>query len=479
MWSRAEINSDSNYTILTRWIDVTSALRPDWRYYVVWPDKASEFQYVDDGFFARHRGRVVRLVRTSGTRRMVEVVSYDARWWDRLFKTTAFDVILNNLVEISGPLKVAGAGSYSSDQTPFIVNYHHYVIHHSLPYPAQSVEHAQFAQVAGALFADVNVMHSQHCENMLHDAAEFVLAPAQRKRLEIKLTRIPLGLLSPREFPEPDRGDHTEPWIVYNHRLQLYKQYKATFAVLDELAREGVKFRVRFPMNSPDMVGEIRKFPFVDVVPDCERRENYLRELQRCDLNTLNSLHETFCIAAVESMAFGQPIVAPRAATFPELLAGVHDYPFLFNNEADQKNFLRRLITEPTMRREWGARLRQSMLARYSDVEWGAKWVALFERLMAERPVASGSEVIEWVAGILRARFVGKPMMDAAHYLHTAKLDGRIALGTQALSPTKALRLFRACGLDVTLDPTGTQVIAESRKEAGPVSADPALQVSA
>ena len=154
--------------------------------------------------------------------------------------------------------------------------------------------------------------------------------------------------------------------------------------MFDALWADGVEFKVRHCGPVAENTSLIAKRPYVEIRL-AAKRADYLRNLAGCDLNVTNSFHETFCIAAVESMALGQPIVAPAGVTFPEI-TGRHEnrYPYLFRSVDEQKFQVKRLLTDPGERRKWGRILSEFVRREFSARVWAEKYVTLFDRVAGE-----------------------------------------------------------------------------------------------
>ena len=55
MFSKKDLNSDSNYVLLANFVRQLRHLRPDWHVYVPWPNSKSGFRYDPDGLFNLYR----------------------------------------------------------------------------------------------------------------------------------------------------------------------------------------------------------------------------------------------------------------------------------------------------------------------------------------------------------------------------------------------------------------------------------------
>lgn len=375
MYSKQELNADSNYVVYTALIRAMAKHRPDWSWVVIFPDANSGYKYDDDGFF--NLPNVTRIPQRISPRKLANAVSFDGGWYDQLFRAIGIDAVWCNLVEIAPAIKASGVGSYTDSGRQGIVCAHNYVMHKSLPYPIASLQAPLIAQLAGGIAADVNVFNSDHCQNMFLDNCREYLSPAMVDQIKGTSTRIDYGTLEPELVPVETRNE--VPIIAYNHRLQSYKNFADTFRLLGELYSAGLRFKVRYMNNTAEMTAKIRSYPFVELKL-CATRTDYLKELRGCDLNVTNSQHETFCIAAVESMALGQPLVAPNGITFPEITGRAKNkYPYLFKGPQDQKTMIMKLIEDAKERKKWGKILSEHVRASYGCALWAERYAAVFE----------------------------------------------------------------------------------------------------
>jgi glycosyltransferase involved in cell wall biosynthesis len=444
MWSKAEINGDSNYVVWSQLIRQAARTLPDWHWVVVFPDDRSGFKYEPDGFFALPN--VSRVPQRISTRKTGNACSFDCTWYDRLFRKIGFDVIWCHMPEVAGQLKESGFTTSEPISWPALIGQHNYVIHKTLPYKFH--EHLALLQLVGALCSDYTVLNSDWCYRMLLDNAEIYLNAKAIQRIRDTVRRIDYGTLEPDLAKDPDRPENDVPVIAYNHRLMLYKQFKTTFKMLDELWREGERFRVRFMNNTNEHTSAITHYPFVECCLSPTRPE-YIEKLRGCDLNVTHSTHETFCIAAAESMALEQPVVAPNGITFPQITgrdAG-NGYPFLFDSVTESKEMVRRLIREPETRRHWGRIVSKHVRENYASDRWLAQYVGLFEEAVGRVEVRAGDAALARLADTL-PKFRGEPITKMFTWLNgqQGSVNGKIYFGTQTCSLTKLARMVRHVG---------------------------------
>lgn len=454
MFSKAELNSDSNYVLISSMVRAMRATRPGYHFWVPFPDSGSDYRYEDDGFF--RLPNVTRIPQRMPTRRHSASAHFDAVWYDRVFKSVAIDIIWSNLVETAAHVKFAGPSSYGDTFKPVSIAAHNYTLHPSLPYNLEAMENLVWAQVVGAACADWNVCNSDYTRQMVFDVLAERLHPDIVERVAATTSTIYLGTLEDALVPAPT--GNTIPVIAYNHRLQNYKRWRTTLDVLDELHAEGVPFRLRYMNSTRENAAELHRRPYAEVVL-CATRDEYLTALRGCDLNATHSAYETFCISAVESMALGQPLVAPRACTFGEITPP--GYRYLFDNDAECKSMLRQLLTDPDARNHAGASCSEFVRDRFNNARWANAYADLFEGLDARltwTPKPANADAFEQCA----ADHKGKPMVDFHRALRRIKIGGVGPFGDQSMPLSRASRWLRRIGYRVA-SKTGRQYVQEDR----------------
>ncbi len=457
MLSKQELNADSNYINITIFIRAMNRVRPDWQFVMPFPDDKSGFTYQDDGFFKLPN--VTRVPQRVSPRKMTNAISYDGSWYDKLFRSMGFDVIWSNLVEISGHMAYAGHSTYEPAGRPVVINTHNYVIHKSLPYPMESMLNVAYAQVGGAVLADWNIFSTDHCKAMFLDTAQRWLHEQAIAAILEKSSQIPHGPIEPPIKPVPHQN--AVPVIAYNHRLQGYKNPKPTFEAFAKLHAEGIPFKVRFFRNTNEKLSQIQHYPFVEIVTTVDRA-SYLKALSTCDLNVTNSMHETFGISCVESMGYGQPVIAPRAVTFPEITGQQElGYPYLFDTEAEQLNAMRILLTDHAERQRWGERLSDYVHKQYGSDIWAQRYASLFEELtvFTLNPSPDGRE---WCALQLK-KHSGSTLHEMFNFIAHQEVNGRIPFSNQSLPYPKLLRMIRMLGGTVRIEKGIQRVYAEGK----------------
>jgi glycosyltransferase involved in cell wall biosynthesis len=391
-WSQSDaMNWDSNYTYLRRILPKLSELRPDWLWYLMWPQGtkgADKWAYQDDGLF--ENPRIVRVPWPYDTAMRTGVVSFDPERFKAIEVRLAPTIYWLHQVESGAFFKGGYEQGYAVSVRPAIVAQHHYIIHRSLPYPFDGLFPRLWAQMGGTLAADKVVFNSLHCLKMAEESFGEFLLPSKLDEMRAKSEVLPFGLVDERLFEMPI-APHPKPVVIYNHRFESYKRHHVTAACLKDLRAAGHDFEVWVTQTKDQKVGD---FPVDKVVghPD------YLTYLQRIavpGLNTINSVHETFCISVLDSIALGQLPVVPNSLTFPELVPP--DYPYLFGSDTEQTAMLSEILaTWPEAYNRWSGRLREwaretfsleAYCTRYADIldQAGNLWLGSAPRAHIQR----------------------------------------------------------------------------------------------
>jgi glycosyltransferase involved in cell wall biosynthesis len=449
MYSRQELNSDSNYILYVALVRAMRQVRPDWQFVIIFPDSKSSYKYEDDGFFSL--SNVFRAPMRMSPRKMANVVHFNAPWWDQLFRRFGFDCVLCNQVETAAQVARAGQATIQDVGRPAAIAAHYYVIHKSLPYAWKQMEHVVWSQIMGAHTCDLNIFNSDYCKWMFFDAAKEYANDKILKDLRSRSSVIPMGTLDVSRLRYRE-NDNDVPVIVYNHRLQQYKQYLDTFDVLNELYQSGLKFRCIVTSSTAENTKRILTYPFVELKM-CATREKYYETLREGDINVTNSVHETFCISAAESMALGQCLVAPKGLTFPQITNSEENgYPYLYTSRDEQLAFLRKLILDKDERRTWGRILSDHVRSQYNDLTWAERYAQAIETLLSRDSFKAGTpdDVRSFIAKRLRTNS-GVSIREFWNIVGQVPVNGRRPFGSQSLPYIKLSRLVRELGGSVRI----------------------------
>ena len=193
-------------------------------------------------------------------------------------------------------------------------------------------------------------------------ASYFVRAQALR-RIEPefwdRLTVVRCGVELPDHVATPKGDGPTR--IVCVGRLSPEKGHHGLLRALAELRGEVPPLRVTFVGDGPmraDLEARARDLGLSDCVEFVGARseEGVMQILADADLFALASLMEGLPVVLMEAMALGIPVVAPRVAGIPELVADEREGLLFQPSDWDAlKAQLRRLLTDAGLRARLGA----------------------------------------------------------------------------------------------------------------------------
>ena len=362
-WSNSDnLNADSCYVWLRTVLPEISRHEPDTHFCVFFPDPnygRDKWVYHPDGLVSDK----IHLISWPYDSSMAGgVVGFDSVRHRTV--ETSFGINLYWLIMVEmGTMLAGGYGNaYSSDGKPAIVSQHQYVIHDSLPYPAESLFSRLWLQLGGSIASDRLVYASQHCYDMAQDSFSRYVTPEVMESLNRRSQVLLFGLLSGDEPRSPRASGKKLPVMLYNHRFELYKQPHKTWEVYKTLRQQGYQFDI---WVTQALGQKTKEYPAEHLIHAPER-DDYLRQIASvCAINTINSTHETYCISAVDSMAVGHLVVLPNAITFPELVP--QDYPYLFSDEEQQTKMLAYILsTWPREYNKWGPVLSEYVRTKFS-----------------------------------------------------------------------------------------------------------------
>ena len=353
MYSKKEINSDSNYVIASAFIKHCHKKYPKIHFFVPFPNSASGYKYDCDGTFKLPN--VTRIAFKMYPGRFMGIYQFDATVWNHIKQKYMIDAFWVNDLEKTGMYKTVYQAP-DHEMRPIFVSSHHWMIHKSLRKIYNDKDGkfipCEMSSISGSYNSDFVFFNSEYTMQMFKESAQQYYKDDVIKSIIDKSKIMPCCVLDEQLVYRQNENDI--PVFIYNHRLQSYKKYKDTFTILNQLYKEGLKFKVIVVNTNRENHVQVIQYPFVETRV-VKTRQEYIEVLKTGDINCLNSAYETFCIAAVESMALGQILVAPNGITFPFITGKKYNnYPYLFNNKEEQKNILREVIQNKSIRKKWG-----------------------------------------------------------------------------------------------------------------------------
>lgn len=367
------LNVDSNYVYLKQILPEMARQSPDTLFLMLFPDPhygQGKWFYVPDDLSSHPRIQFLSWKYDTNAR--TGVMGFDPERYahiDLRYGPTSYYL---HAIEMGAALYGGYKQASNNMSRPVIIAQHHYVIHDSLPYAFEFMRSRLWYQMGGALMADRAIYNSDHAHRMWEESMGRYLNANAQQEIRQKSDTIRFGLVTGDEPVAPEADDETRISIIYNHRFEAYKQYRLTGELLLDLKRE-----FDFDVLVTQVAGARTKdFP-VDRTMYAPQRMDYLRNIAVPGINVTNSLHETFCISALDSIMMGQLVVAPNAVTFPELVPP--DYPYLFNSVDHQRAILREIMSDfPRIYNTWRPRLIEHARQRFGLEGYVARVLDVF-----------------------------------------------------------------------------------------------------
>lgn len=375
------MNADSNYAYLRALLPEMERQTTDTIFLVFFPDPTrgrGRWVYQPDGL-QTDRVRFVRWHYDTAMR--TGTLAFDPERFADIDNNHGPVIYWMHQVESAALFHGGYRQSFNPSSRPSMVAQHHYIIHDTLPHNVDGLFPRMWAQMGGSLAADRVVYNSNHARKMARETFTKWLSFERFKWLDDKSLTLPFGLVADDQPIAPIAMADDPITVLYNHRFESYKQPQVTFDIFESL-RARHEFNVIATMAGNSKTGGRRQYQFDNAIFEPDRGD-YLRRIAQPAINTINSVHETYCISMVDSIAAGHLVVVPNAVTFPELVPP--DYPFKFDDVAQQKNMLNHIMrTWPSEYNTWRERLAQHARERFNVQRYAADYLGIFAD--AERP---------------------------------------------------------------------------------------------
>lgn len=374
-WSQSDnLNADSNYAYLRVVLPEMVKQTEDTIFIVLFPDPtygSDRWVYTPDGLQSDR----IRLYPWSyDTAMATSVTGWDVMRFKKLEDEQAPMMYWLHQVESGAFVKGGYKKAYAVPNQPVLIAQHHYIIHRSLPYTYDTLFSRQWFQIGGSVCANAVVYNSEHCHQMAQESFGEYLNAEAMNGLEEKSTVIPFGLLRGDEPLAPEATENDPKIILYNHRFEAYKDPHTTFGLFNEL-RAKHDFEVWATQTAGQSLTGEKGF-IIDRSVFEPSRDAYLKRIAVPAINTINSVHETFCIAMMDSMAAGHLVVVPNAVTFPELVPP--DYPYVFNNVKEQREMLDYILSNfVTEYNKWRLPLSNYVRNKFNLTTYVSQYLAL------------------------------------------------------------------------------------------------------
>lgn len=187
------------------------------------------------------------------------------------------------------------------------------------------------------------------------------------------------------DLGRPSARHRSVPVILWNHRWEFDKRPEVFFAALDQLAEEGVDFRVILAGEGSQMMPK----PFLEARQRfgnrilhygyAEDRSQYARLLQAADIVVSTAIQENFGMAVIEAIYCRALPLLPQRLVYPEILPGKYHDLCLYSGRRDMLAKLKYLISH-TQRLD---PVRHELSAAMRRFDWRQR-IAEFDQLFSE-----------------------------------------------------------------------------------------------
>ncbi len=376
MISQQNFDYDSNFVVLKNFVE---GMRKDGRAIVVATMPKGARLYTSS-VFEENKDILIPVSISFPSSKKHQNGWFDSKLFYDLLEHFGVCVVFNHIPELAILMRNAMLGY---DHEKMIVGtFYHWTIHPTLGELEYNV-FIQFRdlQILGAKWSDILFFNSEYNKWMFFDELDRSVWGRHFKKEFEKKSRV-VGLPVVTDYMRKlkvEGGDNRT--VIYNHRMEFYKRSDITFKVFDDLAKEGYDFTVELSASGAGKAIKYGNRPYVKPFFK-PHHDEYLKHIAKKHINTINTEHETFCIAIAESAYLGGLPIVPRGITFPELFG--EDYPYMFNSVAEQKQMLRDAFRDK-IDESWREKLRQRIEEKYSCEAFTKRVMDAFEEVIYKR----------------------------------------------------------------------------------------------
>jgi len=228
-------------------------------------------------------------------------------------------------------------------------------------YDHRREDHYAFINYTSALASDKLVFNSQYNKesflsslekllSRLPDCTDMNTLDVIRKKSRVIYPGIDTDIFD-RQIHQPTSG--MPPLVIWNHRWEYDKNPQLFFMTLEALKTEKIPFRLAVlgegKINSPE---EFRTAAdtFRDRITHIgfvEDPNDYAKHLLSGDILPVTSYQDFFGISIMEAMYCGCVPMLPNRVSYPELIPDTFHETLFYQNDAEFKIKLSRLLTHP------------------------------------------------------------------------------------------------------------------------------------
>jgi hypothetical protein len=393
-WSQSDnLNADSNYAYLRAVLPEMTRQSPDTLFLVFFPDPEygrDAWRYTPDGLQSER----IRFVSWPyDTQMQTSVIGFDPlRFYDieRHYAPTMYWL---NQVEMGAQIYSGYTHSWNKAAMPALVAQHHYIVHRSLPYMYEAMFPRQWAQIGGSIASEIVVYNSDYCKKMAQEAFGEYLDRLLLNALDDKSEVLKFGLVKDTDPIGHEAEDDEQACFLYNHRFETYKQPDVTFKLFEELHAD-YDFKVYATQTAGQKTGGTMRYHFDQSIFEPDRTKYLTKIASLPAINTINSSHETFCIAIMDSISAGHLVVLPNNLTFPELVPD--DYPYLFDNVNEQRAMLSSILNSwPSEYNKWRLPLSRHAKQNFGVVNYVNQYLDLMAKVEQQHRTSEKKEHTE------------------------------------------------------------------------------------
>ncbi|BBO80572.1 tRNA-queuosine alpha-mannosyltransferase domain-containing protein [Desulfosarcina ovata] len=302
------------------------------------------------------------------SRHDIQVVSLPARFWKWRMRGAAL-YFLHTIGDLSGVDGIITSGMMSladftalcgGHRPPALVYFHE----NQLTYPVAPGEQVDlqfgFTDITTALSADRILFNSRFHKDQFFEVLPGFIGrmPEFKPFWVMDAIREKCGVLYPgchftETVADPPPLPPGPPLIIWNHRWEFDKNPHAFFDALDQVARQGIDFRLAIMGENfaaaPRIFDDARS-RFADRIVQfgyAASRVDYTDWLRRGFVVVSCAIQENFGIAVVEAMRHGCLPLLPRRLAYPEILPKEFHADFLYRDDDDLVYKLAAMLRSP------------------------------------------------------------------------------------------------------------------------------------
>lgn len=181
-----------------------------------------------------------------------------------------------------------------------------------------------------------------------------------------------------------------EKLLVHVSNFRAVKRPLDCVEILARVLQEGVKAKLIMVGDGPERSATHHRARVLNVLDHTVfvgKQARIADYLAIADVFLLPSELESFGLAALEAMACEVPVIASRVGGIPEVVTDGSDGCLSEVGNVEKMSIdAVKLLTDEDLRREMGARARQSAISRYSTELVIPKYIEFYERVLSSSP---------------------------------------------------------------------------------------------